>query len=154
MNKKNTITVLMIVLAVALLVMVFFPSKAAKDTAGEYNPNTPKTPADDSSGANVAPPIPPAKSVVVQQGSRGAYVTWLQAFINFIHYSFGKVPPLVVDGVWGAKTTAAAQSTFGRTSFTETELQAWNSVVKKYMNNQNQPATIVQVVLQNMGVKI
>lgn len=154
MNQKKTITVLLIVLAVALLVMFFFPSKAAKKTAGEYDAGNANNLPDAAKGGGGATVVPPAKSNLIQQGSRGAYVSFLQALINFIHQSFGKTKPLVVDGVFGAKTTAAAQQTFGRTSFTENELQSWNQALKGYMNNQTQPSTLVQVVLQNMGFKL
>lgn len=153
MKSKKGITVLLIVLAVALLAMFFMPSKAAKANAGEYVPDNNNNQPDSVKGGG-APAIPVPRNTTVKQGSSGPFVTWLQAFINYVNWAFGKIPPLTVDGKFGPKTAEAAQKMFGRSTFTEAELMTWHKAVSSYMNNQNQPATIVQVVLKNIGISI
>ena len=152
MSKNQKIV--LIILAVALLIVFFLPSKAAKKNAAVYNdPATP--PAPTPSPDPVVIPKPDISNVAtVKLGSSGPYVTFLQALINYVNVAFGKLPPLVVDGKFGPKTEAAAEKMFRKKAFTTAEILKWNEMWKAYQAQPNIPSTVLQTSLKNLGIYI
>jgi peptidoglycan hydrolase-like protein with peptidoglycan-binding domain len=74
-------------------------------------------------------------TVPLSQGDRGTAVTELQYFLSFISVFNGEVPPVTIDGIYGAMTKNAVeafQKDYGLTVTGDVDEATWNSIYSAY----------------------
>jgi peptidoglycan hydrolase-like protein with peptidoglycan-binding domain len=79
--------------------------------------------------------------VILKEGSRGASVTLMQEYLNFISNTYTSIPKLTVDGIYGYRMANAVriyQGLFGLSNDGQIGPLTWNSIVNTYDNLKSQ----------------
>ncbi len=76
----------------------------------------------------------------IEQGDRGIKVEHLQYMLSVLSEYIPEIPPLTVDGIYGANTRAAvlaAQRRFGLPQTGEVDFQTWDEIYDQYAGIEN-----------------